>query len=44
MAKILNLERPSLSRELKNLKKLSIIDYYLNTIKILNLEKLKEFI
>ena len=43
-ADILNIERPSLSRELIKLKKEGIIDYYSKTIKIINIERLKEFV
>ena len=43
-ADILNIERPSLSRELIKLKKEGIIDYYSKTIKIIDIERLKEFV
>lgn len=41
LADYLNLPQPSLSRELANMKKEGIIDYYKESIKILDLERLK---
>lgn len=43
-ADILNIERPSLSRELIKLKNEGIIDYYSKTIKIIDIDKLKEYV
>lgn len=42
LAEYLNLSRPSLSRELSAMKSNSIIDYYLNTFKLIDLQRLKE--
>ncbi len=44
LSKYLNIERPSLSRELANLKKDNVIDFYLNTIKINNLSLLESYL
>lgn len=41
MAEMLNIPRPSLSRELTNMKEDGLIDFYKNNIKILDLEGLK---
>lgn len=41
MAQLLNVPRPSLSRELSNMRDEGIIDFEQNTIKILNLDSLK---
>lgn len=41
MADFLNVKRPSLSRELSNMQQENIIDVYRSTIKILDIEKLK---
>jgi len=41
LAAYLNLSRTSMSRELARMKELGIIDYYLNTFKILSLDALK---
>lgn len=41
MAQILNIPRPSLSRELANMKEDSLIDYYKNRFEILDLEGLE---
>lgn len=42
LADFLNVKRPSLSRELSNMQKDEIIEIYRSTIKITNLEKLRE--
>lgn len=42
MAELLNIPRPSLSRELTKMKEEEIIDFYKNTIKILSIDLLKE--
>ncbi len=42
MAELLNIPRPSLSRELINMKEEGLIDFYKNKFKILNLKCLKE--
>lgn len=42
MAEILNIPRPSLSRELVNMREESIIDFYKNKIKILDIRKLED--
>ena len=42
MAELLNIPRPSLSRELINMKEEGIIDYDRNTIKILKMESLEK--
>lgn len=42
MAEMLNIPRPSLSRELTNMKEDGLIDFYKNNIKILDLEGLKK--
>jgi len=42
MAAYLDLSRPSMSRELASMKEEGILDYYLDTIQILNMEKLLE--
>ncbi len=42
MAELLNIPRPSLSRELVNMKEEGIIDFYKNKIKILDLKKLED--
>ena len=42
LADFLNVKRPSLSRELSNMQQDNIIDVYRSTIKILDLERLKE--
>ena len=42
MAELLNITRPSLSRELVNMKEEGIIDFYKNKIKILDLKKLED--
>lgn len=44
MAEILNIPRPSLSRELNNMKEDGIIDYEKNTIEILDLNLLESII
>lgn len=41
MAELLNIPRPSLSRELINMKEDGLIDFYKNKIKILDIEKLE---
>ena len=41
MAELLNIPRPSLSRELVNMKEEEIIDFYKNKIKILDIRKLE---
>ena len=40
LAETLGIPRPSLSRELINMKDIGIIDYYKDTIKILDLDSL----
>lgn len=42
MAELLNIPRPSLSRELMKMKTEGIIDYYKNKIKIVDLKKLED--
>ena len=42
MAELLNIPRPSLSRELSHMKKDAIIDFYKNNIKILKLDLLEK--
>lgn len=42
MAELLNIPRPSLSRELINMKNDNIIDYHKNEIRILNLKELED--
>jgi len=42
MAELLNIPRPSLSRELIKMKEDGLIDFYKNRIKIINLEKLED--
>ena len=42
MARFLNIARPSLSRELVNMKEEGLIDFYRNRVKILNLEGLED--
>ncbi|NLY45508.1 MAG: Crp/Fnr family transcriptional regulator [Tissierella sp.] len=42
MAELLNIPRPSLSRELVNMKEEGIIDFYKNKVKILNITKLED--
>lgn len=42
MAEILNIPRPSLSRELSNMKEEKLIDFYRNRFKILDLESLED--
>ncbi|MBC8591535.1 Crp/Fnr family transcriptional regulator [Wansuia hejianensis] len=42
MAELLNIPRPSLSRELVNMKDDGLIDFYKNKIKILDLRKLED--
>lgn len=42
MAELLNIPRPSLSRELMNMKEDGLIDFYKNKIKIMDLEKLED--
>ena len=42
MGELLNVPRPSLSRELTNMKNEGIIDFDRNTIKILKLDLLEE--
>lgn len=42
LADFLNVKRPSLSRELSNMQQDGIIEVYRSTVKILDLEKLKE--
>lgn len=44
MSEILNVTRPSLSRELSNFKDEGIIDYNKNTFTILSMDKLKEIL
>lgn len=41
MAELLNIPRPSLSRELVNMKEEGIIDFYKNKVKILDVKKLE---
>ena len=41
MAELLNIPRPSLSRELTNMRDEEIIDFDKNIIKIINLESLE---
>lgn len=43
LSELLNIPRPSLSRELATMKKEGLIDYYYSTIKILNLKKFENF-
>jgi CRP-like cAMP-binding protein len=42
LADFLNVSRPTLSRELAKLKEQGIIDYYLNSFKVLDIEKLEQ--
>lgn len=42
MAELLNIPRPSLSRELVNMKEDDIIDFYKNKVKILDITKLED--
>ncbi|TJX14061.1 Crp/Fnr family transcriptional regulator [Tissierella creatinini] len=42
MAEMLNIPRPSLSRELIKMKEDGLIDFYMDNIKILDLEKLRD--
>lgn len=42
MAQLLNIPRPSLSRELVNMKKEGLIDFYKNKFKIIDLEALED--
>lgn len=42
LADFLNVKRPSLSRELSNMQQDNIIDVYRSTVKILDIEKLRE--
>lgn len=42
LAEYLNVPRPSLSRELKKMKEEEIIDFYMNSFRIINLEALKK--
>ncbi len=42
LADFLNVKRPSLSRELSNMQQDEIIEVYRSTVKITDLEKLKE--
>ena len=42
MAELLNITRPSLSRELVNMKEEGIIDFYRNKFKILDIKKLED--
>lgn len=44
LADFLNVSRPSMSRELARLKDEGIIDYYLSTVRILNLNELKKYV
>jgi len=44
LADFLNVARPSLSRELGRMKAEGIIDFHRSTVKILNLEKLKQMV
>lgn len=44
MAEMLNIPRPSLSRELSNMKDDGLIDFYKNKIKILNLKDLEDIL
>lgn len=43
MAEFLNVSRPSMSRELSRMKEEGIIDYYLSTFKILDVDALKSY-
>lgn len=43
LAEFLQVSRPSMSRELAKMKDEGIIDYYQNSFKILNMEKLSDF-
>ncbi|NLJ58048.1 MAG: Crp/Fnr family transcriptional regulator [Tissierellia bacterium] len=42
LAEFLNVKRPSLSRELSNMQRENIIEIYRSTVKILNIEKLRQ--
>lgn len=42
MAELLNIPRPSLSRELVNMKEEGIIDFYKNKVKIINVSELED--
>nr|WP_242949572.1 helix-turn-helix domain-containing protein [Clostridium pasteurianum] len=44
MAEELGIPRPSLSRELVNMKKDGLIDFHKNTFKILNLEAMEDIL
>lgn len=44
MAELLNIPRPSLSRELVNMREEGLIDFYKNKIKILDLKKLEKIL
>lgn len=44
MAEMINIPRPSLSREMMSMKDDGIIDFYKNRIKIIDLEKLKDIL
>lgn len=44
MAKLLNVTRPSLSRELTNMKDEGLIDYYKNKFTILDLGALEDYL
>lgn len=43
LADFLNVSRPSMSRELSRMREEGMIDYHLSSVKILDIEKLKEF-
>ena len=43
LADFLNVSRPSMSRELSRMRDEGIIDFHLSTVKILNIEKIKEY-
>ncbi|MDD4726728.1 MAG: Crp/Fnr family transcriptional regulator, partial [Tissierellia bacterium] len=42
MAEMLNVPRPSLSRELSNMKEDGLIDYYKNRIKIIDIDRIRD--
>ena len=42
LAEFLNVKRPSLSRELSNMQRDGIIDVYRSSVKILDMERLRE--
>lgn len=44
MAEMLNVPRPSLSRELSNMKEDGLIDYYKNKIKIIDIDGIKDIL